>query len=301
MKKESLKSYYDRERKSDSFEPLPFYYREISKILLTCKECFSNDLSDELSILIQDIEDIRNNKLRNGLKMIDHESTLVHLHNIAAIEISSIRQNACKLLDYFHVLKNAKGGKFSDYKNNNNDDNDNDEKQRERHHSEMYTPIQSQTQMNSQSELRRQSGSRINTPLSNISNFQSHSHSHSNSYSSNNNNRHKARSKRNIIPTEYVSKNRRRINNNNNNNNNNSNDNKYYNGYNENSGNNRNNMDSEMESQDTDSTQRLRNFPNMNDLQDTQNTEDTQDTQQRDFNDDDQFGVKQRSLRRMRN
>jgi len=56
-------------------------------------------------ILIQDIEDVRSVKTRAGLRAnLDPSTFVVHLNNLTAIDIASIRHTVCNVLNYFYDM-----------------------------------------------------------------------------------------------------------------------------------------------------------------------------------------------------
>jgi len=111
---DNLKKCIEEEKNQVAFGQLPFYYREIVKILLC--EC-EDDLKDatNIRILIKDIEEVRKNKTNLGLKQIEPSTYFIGLNNIGACEMSAIRYTVCKTLDLFHEI--------SRLDNNENDNN----------------------------------------------------------------------------------------------------------------------------------------------------------------------------------
>ncbi|ETO22739.1 hypothetical protein RFI_14451 [Reticulomyxa filosa] len=76
LKTEQLKQCIEKEKHQGPFQQLPFYYREIAKVLLC--EC-EDDIADATSIrvLIKDIEEIRKNKMNANLKQIQPSSYVI--------------------------------------------------------------------------------------------------------------------------------------------------------------------------------------------------------------------------------
>jgi hypothetical protein len=89
---ENLREKLEREKQSDLFEPLPFHYMEISSLLLdkycNITSCTSKfivlklsvfsaiddvDYAESIRSLLEDIQNIRQDKIRNGLRRISSD------------------------------------------------------------------------------------------------------------------------------------------------------------------------------------------------------------------------------------
>eukprot|EP00267_Zea_mays_P051777 XP_020404770.1 DNA replication complex GINS protein PSF2 [Zea mays] len=72
------------------FQPLPFHYIEISKVLF---DHAGDDISDAYLVrsLIEDIRDVRFHKVKNGLETISGRTYAVKLKNLSAMEVNIVR------------------------------------------------------------------------------------------------------------------------------------------------------------------------------------------------------------------
>jgi GINS complex subunit 2 len=109
----SLEQFITSERSQGVFAPLPFYYREISQLLLThAREDFPAS-PDKVSVLLKDLEGIRMDRAKMGmLDMADRvrggDAVLsAGLLNVGAIEIQTIRRFFVESMSMFRRLTMA--------------------------------------------------------------------------------------------------------------------------------------------------------------------------------------------------
>eukprot|EP00195_Chlamydomonas_chlamydogama_P011762 CAMPEP_0202914660 /NCGR_PEP_ID=MMETSP1392-20130828/63646_1 /ASSEMBLY_ACC=CAM_ASM_000868 /TAXON_ID=225041 /ORGANISM="Chlamydomonas chlamydogama, Strain SAG 11-48b" /LENGTH=211 /DNA_ID=CAMNT_0049606395 /DNA_START=89 /DNA_END=721 /DNA_ORIENTATION=- len=108
MKRDDLeKILHDEKTIPQYFQPLPFYYIEISKILFEkAVDAFGDDFS-EVRHLLESIRRVRYHKiatgLRLGLRKVE-KAVPVKLNNLSAAECNSIRLLFKGTLDHFHQL-----------------------------------------------------------------------------------------------------------------------------------------------------------------------------------------------------
>ncbi|GAX72832.1 hypothetical protein CEUSTIGMA_g287.t1 [Chlamydomonas eustigma] len=90
------------------FQPLPFYYVEISKLLFQdAVDAFGENYL-EVTGLIESIRKVRYHKIESGLRKVTH-AVEIKLNNLAAAECNMIRLLLNGTLDHFHQLsKNNK-------------------------------------------------------------------------------------------------------------------------------------------------------------------------------------------------
>eukprot|EP00736_Rhodelphis_marinus_P010439 Rmarinus@m.16796 len=102
---ESLKRRLEREKAQDNdFSDLPFHYLEIASLLFEfARDDFQNP--DSIEAILQDIEDVRFNKIRNGLKQLEGATAAVKLNHVAAMEMNRIRRMTMTALDQYHTLE----------------------------------------------------------------------------------------------------------------------------------------------------------------------------------------------------
>merc|ERR1740123_1339065 len=103
MGENELKEILASEKENETFcNKLPFYYREISKIVF---DMDSNKNHKNIRVLIQDIEDVRESKTKKGLKQLEPSTYIVHLNNISSNQLNkNIRVNVCNLLNCFYDI-----------------------------------------------------------------------------------------------------------------------------------------------------------------------------------------------------
>eukprot|EP01084_Bolivina_argentea_P188014 323739_1 len=113
MEENELKNILKEEKTNDSFyNGLPFYYREISKLIF---DIDTGNNYKNIRVLIQDIEDVRESKCRRGLKQLESSTYIVHLNNISSNQLNrNIRINVCNLLNYFYDITKVGPNKNSD-------------------------------------------------------------------------------------------------------------------------------------------------------------------------------------------
>ena len=80
----------EERRNHERFAPLPYHYLEVAFELLSVAE---DDLQEanRIRVALVDIEDTRRAKLARGLKTIDHNTDVITLPDISAMELSRIR------------------------------------------------------------------------------------------------------------------------------------------------------------------------------------------------------------------
>ncbi|EEC70314.1 hypothetical protein OsI_01171 [Oryza sativa Indica Group] len=92
----------DAERESPKeFQPLPFHYIEISKLLF---DHARDDISDAYLVrsLIEDIRDVRFHKVETGLETISGRTHAVKLKNLSAMEVNIVRPFMVRTLQAFY-------------------------------------------------------------------------------------------------------------------------------------------------------------------------------------------------------
>merc|ERR1719242_2439203 len=103
MSEAELKNILESEKANEGFyDGLPFYYREISKVLFDIDKDSNHK---QVRVLIQDIEDVRESKTKKGLKQLESSTYIVHLNHISSNQLNkNIRVNVCNLLNYFYDI-----------------------------------------------------------------------------------------------------------------------------------------------------------------------------------------------------
>eukprot|EP01084_Bolivina_argentea_P104885 187782_1 len=103
MQENELKNILQQEKENETFyNGLPFYFREISKILF---DIDTENNHKDIRVLIQDIEDVRESKTKKGLKQLESSTYIVHLNHISSNQLNkNIRVNVCDLLNYFYDI-----------------------------------------------------------------------------------------------------------------------------------------------------------------------------------------------------
>ncbi|GBG41871.1 hypothetical protein CBR_g83733, partial [Chara braunii] len=102
MNVDNLARVLEEERESTGvFQELPFHYIEISQLL------FDNAIEDlcdhyKMRTLIEDIRNVRFNKIQNGLQQLEGKKNAVKLNNVSAMEINIIRPFFIKALERFY-------------------------------------------------------------------------------------------------------------------------------------------------------------------------------------------------------
>jgi len=106
MEEDELTTILEQEKINETFyHGLPFYYREISKIVFDVDPSCSHK---QVRVLLQDIEDVRESKTKKGMKQLESSSDHLHLNHISANQLNkNIRVNVCDLLTYFHDIERA--------------------------------------------------------------------------------------------------------------------------------------------------------------------------------------------------
>ncbi|CAI7781535.1 unnamed protein product [Closterium sp. NIES-54] len=89
----------EAERENEGFQPMPFHYIEISQLLFSAEK-HGVDIPDayKLRALLQDIRDVRFNKIHQGLKKLSSATNAVKLVNLSAMEANLVRPFFCTAL-----------------------------------------------------------------------------------------------------------------------------------------------------------------------------------------------------------
>ncbi|KAM0904550.1 hypothetical protein ACQ4PT_017987 [Festuca glaucescens] len=102
MTVDRLTQVLDAERESPrEFQPLPFHYIEVSKLLF---DHARDDISDAYLVrsLIEDIRDVRFHKVESGLETISGRTHAVKLKNLSAMEVNIVRPFMVRTLQAFY-------------------------------------------------------------------------------------------------------------------------------------------------------------------------------------------------------
>ncbi|KAL1825092.1 hypothetical protein ACET3Z_011870 [Daucus carota] len=104
MSVEKLTQVLEAERDSArDFQPLPFHYVEIARLLF---DHARDDIPDIYMVrsLIEDIKDVRFHKIGTGLEIISERTYAVKLLNLSAMEVNIVRPFVAKALETFYKL-----------------------------------------------------------------------------------------------------------------------------------------------------------------------------------------------------
>ncbi|XP_047956334.1 DNA replication complex GINS protein PSF2-like [Salvia hispanica] len=107
MSVDKLTQVLEAERDSDKFQPLPFHYVEISRLLFDHAQ---GDIPDTYMVrsLIEDIKDVRFHKIGKGLESISGEGTFaLKLKNLSAMEANIVRPFVTRALETFYKLSSS--------------------------------------------------------------------------------------------------------------------------------------------------------------------------------------------------
>lgn len=111
MSQDKLKSVLEEERTIPQyFQPVPQYYVEVAKVLLTEARAIFGSNTDvhEITDLIEELKKVRNSKILDGLRKVSGPIT-VKLNNLSASESNKIRLLFENSLNMWHQLtKNDK-------------------------------------------------------------------------------------------------------------------------------------------------------------------------------------------------
>ncbi|XP_072960863.1 DNA replication complex GINS protein PSF2 [Typha angustifolia] len=102
MTVERLTQVLEAERESPrEFQPLPFHYVDISRLLF---DHARDDIPDAYMVrsLIEDIRDVRFHKVETGLEMISGRTYAVKLKNLSAMEVNIVRPFMVRTLQAFY-------------------------------------------------------------------------------------------------------------------------------------------------------------------------------------------------------
>ena len=99
----------EERRNHERFAPLPYHYLEVAFELLSVAE---DDLQEanRIRVALVDIEDTRRAKLARGLKTIDHNTDVITLPDISAMELNRIRGVATGALNSLRLLNPGANG-----------------------------------------------------------------------------------------------------------------------------------------------------------------------------------------------
>eukprot|EP00968_Pinguiococcus_pyrenoidosus_P021444 scaffold2790_cov239-Pinguiococcus_pyrenoidosus.AAC.11 len=105
MRKEALRDILDQEQAEGVFTSIDYYYQEISDALFKSARDDIND-ADEVQALIEDIANVRQAKIRHGLKdlaksSLDETTWSVQLTNMSAMELFLIKDLLPEALNNF--------------------------------------------------------------------------------------------------------------------------------------------------------------------------------------------------------
>ncbi|KAG1676525.1 hypothetical protein FOA52_000068 [Chlamydomonas sp. UWO 241] len=104
MEKDKLAEMLDEEKSATQFfQPLPFYYVEISKLLFQSAVDAFGETFLEVTGLIESIRKVRYHKIETGLRKVTDAIT-VKLNNLSAAECNMIRLLFKGTLDHFHQI-----------------------------------------------------------------------------------------------------------------------------------------------------------------------------------------------------
>ncbi|XP_042012609.1 DNA replication complex GINS protein PSF2-like [Salvia splendens] len=107
MSVDKLTQVLEAERDSDKFQPLPFHYVQISRLLFDHAQ---GDIPDTYMVrsLIEDIKDVRFHKIGKGLESISGEGTFaLKLKNLSAMEANIVRPFVTRALETFYKLSSS--------------------------------------------------------------------------------------------------------------------------------------------------------------------------------------------------
>lgn len=102
MSVEKLTQILEAERESPrEFQPLPFHYVEISRLLF---DHARDDIPEMYMVrsLIEDIRDVRFHKVETGLETISARTHAVKLKNLSAMEVNIVRPFVMRALQAFY-------------------------------------------------------------------------------------------------------------------------------------------------------------------------------------------------------
>ncbi|XP_042469526.1 DNA replication complex GINS protein PSF2-like isoform X1 [Zingiber officinale] len=106
MSVDKLTQVLETERETPrEFQPLPFHYIEISKLLF---DHAHDDVQDTYMVrsLIEDIRDVRFHKVESGLENISGRTHAVKLKNLSAMEVNIVRPFMMRTLQAFYKHDN---------------------------------------------------------------------------------------------------------------------------------------------------------------------------------------------------
>ncbi|KAL3650147.1 DNA replication complex GINS protein PSF2 [Castilleja foliolosa] len=106
MSVDKLSQVLEAERDSEKFQPLPFHYVEISRLLF---DHAREDIPDIYMVrsLIEDIKDVRFHKIGTGLEIIKDRTYALKLKNVSAMEANIVRPFITSALETFYKLNSS--------------------------------------------------------------------------------------------------------------------------------------------------------------------------------------------------
>lgn len=106
-----LKAKHD-EANDETFKPLPYHYRQIASLIL---ENAASDVpkSELIRSTLLDIADIRNSKIKTGLKKIQGGLQMLKLNNISSSEMNEIRPLCLEALNCFRSVSGEDAVSYS--------------------------------------------------------------------------------------------------------------------------------------------------------------------------------------------
>ncbi|KAI7984852.1 DNA replication complex GINS protein PSF2 [Camellia lanceoleosa] len=118
MSVEKLTQVLEAERDSQkTFQPLPFHYVEISRLLF---DHARDDIPDIYMVrsLIEDIKDVRFHKIGTGLEVISQRTAALKLEHLTAMEVNIVRPFVVRALQAFYKLDSPEMIQESDLRAN---------------------------------------------------------------------------------------------------------------------------------------------------------------------------------------
>jgi len=112
MDLETLLKAKQDESNDETFKPLPFHYRQIASLIL---ENAASDVpkSELIRSTLLDIADIRNSKIKTGLKKIQGGLSMLKLNNISSSEMNEIRPLCLEALNCFRSVSGEDAVSYS--------------------------------------------------------------------------------------------------------------------------------------------------------------------------------------------
>ncbi|EPS61604.1 hypothetical protein M569_13191, partial [Genlisea aurea] len=115
MSVDNLTRVLESERDSEKFQPLPFHYVEISRLI---SDHAGEDIPDMYMVrsLVEDIKDVRFHKISTGLDIISKDRTFaLKLKDLSGMEANIIRPFVSRSLEMFRKLGSSEMIQDSDH------------------------------------------------------------------------------------------------------------------------------------------------------------------------------------------